>query len=48
MVIGRYLYARGSKALCMRIGEELGRTQMLKSWTISPLNAKKGIWGLFI
>jgi len=47
-MIGHYLYARGSKSFCMRLGEELERTQGLTSWTVAPLNADKGIWGLFI
>jgi hypothetical protein len=47
-MIGYYLYAKGTKAFCMRLGEELESTQGITSWTVSPLNHKKGIWGLFI
>lgn len=47
-MVGRYLYAKGTKAHCMRLGEELERTQRLTSWTVAPLNADKSIWGLFI
>jgi hypothetical protein len=47
-MIGRYLYAKGCKSFCMRLGEELEHTQGLRSWTVAPLNASKGIWGLFI
>jgi hypothetical protein len=47
-MIGYYLYARGSKSFCMRLGKELERTQGITSWKVSRLNPKKGIWGLFI
>jgi hypothetical protein len=47
-MIGHYLYARGTKAECMRLGEEIERTQGLKSWMVAPLNADKDIWGLFV
>jgi hypothetical protein len=46
--LGRYLWAKGTKAHCMRLGKELERTQGLKSWTVAPLDADKGIWGLFV
>jgi hypothetical protein len=46
-MLGRHLYARGTKAECMRLGEELERIQRLTSWTVAPLDADKGIWGLF-
>jgi len=46
--LGRRKYASGSKAECMRLGVELERTQGLTSWTVAPLDADKGIWGLFI
>lgn len=47
-MIGHYLYARGTKAECMRLGEDLERTQGLRSWTVAPLDAGRGIWGLFV
>lgn len=47
-MVGRYLYARGTKSACMRLCEAFERTQRLTSWTVAPLNADKGIWGLFI
>lgn len=46
--LGRQMYARDSKAECMKLGEELERTHGLRSWTVAPLDARKGIWGLFI
>lgn len=45
--LGLELHAKGSKAACMQCGEELARTQGLTSWTVAPLNRRKGIWGLF-
>jgi len=47
-MIGHYLYARGTKAECMGLGQELECTQGLTSWTVAPLDADKGIWGLFV
>lgn len=45
---GRHPYAKGTKAHCMRLAQELERTQGITSWTVAPLDAAKGIHGLFI